>query len=164
MRPLIACRRCASARDDVPLLAQHFARALRARERPHRSARRSRRTRCARLRAPRLARQRARARATRSSAPCCWPAATRCATPIWTCPGRRRPSPLAESFQAAKARAVAQFERRYIEQALASCDGNITHAAGAVAKNRRAFWQLMRKHGIDSDRFRNAAGAPAPRA
>ena len=57
--------------------------------------------------------------------------------------------PDAESFQAAKARAVALFERHYIEDALAHCDGNITHAAASVAKNRRAFWQLMRKHGID---------------
>ena len=62
--------------------------------------------------------------------------------------------PDAESFQAAKARAVALFERRYIENALAQCDGNITHAAASVAKNRRAFWQLMRKHGIDSRAYR----------
>ena len=60
-----------------------------------------------------------------------------------------------ESFQAAKARVVEQFERRYIEDALASCDGNITHAADAVSKNRRAFWQLMRKHGIDSGKYRD---------
>ncbi|MDM0109641.1 sigma-54 dependent transcriptional regulator [Variovorax sp. J22R24] len=61
--------------------------------------------------------------------------------------------PDAESFQAAKARAVALFERRYIENALAQCNGNITHAADSVAKNRRAFWQLMRKYSIDSNRF-----------
>ena len=60
-----------------------------------------------------------------------------------------------ESYRDAKARAVEQFERRYIEGALASCHGNITHAANAVSKNRRAFWQLMRKHGIDSSRYRD---------
>lgn len=55
-----------------------------------------------------------------------------------------------ESFHDAKARVVAQFERDYIENALAQCDGNITHAANSALKNRRAFWELMRKHGIGS--------------
>lgn len=61
----------------------------------------------------------------------------------------------AESFQAAKARAVEQFERHYIEVALAQCDGNITHAAERVAKNRRAFFELMRKYGIESRVYRS---------
>jgi two-component system response regulator GlrR len=59
-----------------------------------------------------------------------------------------------DSFRAAKARAVALFERDYIERLLARCRGNITHAADAAAKNRRAFWQLMRKHGIDSGKYK----------
>lgn len=58
------------------------------------------------------------------------------------------------SFQAAKARVVETFERDYIERLLARSGGNITHAADAAAKNRRAFWQLMRKHGIDSGKYR----------
>jgi two-component system, NtrC family, response regulator GlrR len=58
------------------------------------------------------------------------------------------------SFQAAKARAVEVFERDYIERLLARYGGNITHAADAAAKNRRAFWQLIRKHGIDSGKYR----------
>lgn len=58
------------------------------------------------------------------------------------------------SFQVAKARAVEIFERDYIERLLARHGGNITHAADAAAKNRRAFWQLIRKHGIDSAKFR----------
>jgi two-component system response regulator GlrR len=70
-------------------------------------------------------------------------------------------SPGLESFSAAKARAVAQFERRYIEDALAHCAGNITHAADAVAKNRRAFFELMRKHRIDSAAYREAAARAA---
>jgi len=41
---------------------------------------------------------------------------------------------------------VEQFERSYIEQILIACDGNITHAALAAKKNRRALWQLIRKH------------------
>ncbi len=64
------------------------------------------------------------------------------------------PAPVAESFHDAKAHAVALFERHFIEDALSRCDGNITHAADSVSKNRRAFWQLMHKHGIDSAKFR----------
>jgi len=61
---------------------------------------------------------------------------------------------LADSFQAAKARAVERFERGYLESMLARCDGNIARAADASSKNRRAFWELMRKHGIDAATYR----------
>jgi two-component system response regulator GlrR len=64
--------------------------------------------------------------------------------------------PGAESFRAAKAQVVRQFERSYIEQVLASAAGNITHAARAAKKNRRAFFALVRKHGIELERFRNS--------
>jgi two-component system response regulator GlrR len=53
-----------------------------------------------------------------------------------------------ESFKAAKWRAVMQFERKYIEGLLVSCEGNISKAARAAEKNRRAFWELIRKHKI----------------
>ena len=59
-----------------------------------------------------------------------------------------------ESFRSAKARVVRQFERCYIEGLLASYAGNITHAAHEAKKNRRAFFQLMRKHHIEASRFR----------
>lgn len=52
------------------------------------------------------------------------------------------------SFKALKARAVAEFETTYIRQLLVAHDGNITKAARAAHKNRRAFWQLMQKHNI----------------
>lgn len=52
------------------------------------------------------------------------------------------------SFQREKARMVVEFERTYIEEALAACQGNITEASKIAQKNRRAFWQLIRKHGI----------------
>ncbi len=58
------------------------------------------------------------------------------------------------SFQEAKARVVARFERRYLEKMLAAHSGNISHAARAAKKNRRAFWELMRKHDIQAERFR----------
>ncbi len=70
-------------------------------------------------------------------------------------------SPLADSFQAAKARVVEQFERSYIEQILIACDGNITHAAHAAKKNRRALWELMRKHRIEAKRFRSSENGGA---
>jgi two-component system response regulator GlrR len=54
------------------------------------------------------------------------------------------------SFRVLKARAVAQFEKAYLEDMLAAHDGNITRAAAAARKPRRAFWQLMRKYDLTS--------------
>lgn len=59
-----------------------------------------------------------------------------------------------ESFHAAKARVVERFERTYIEQLLVSCAGNVSQAARLAKKNRRAFWELLRKHHIDPQPFR----------
>lgn len=58
------------------------------------------------------------------------------------------------TFQDAKARVVDEFERGYIVKVLRAHRGNITRAAEAAGKNRRAFWELMRKHDIDADSFR----------
>lgn len=55
-----------------------------------------------------------------------------------------------DSFKEAKARVVAEFERQYLSELLATHQGNITRAAQAANKNRRAFWQLLRKHHIDA--------------
>jgi DNA-binding NtrC family response regulator len=43
---------------------------------------------------------------------------------------------------------VAQFETSYIRAMLQAHNGNITKAARASLKNRRAFWELMRKHNL----------------
>jgi len=51
-------------------------------------------------------------------------------------------------FDQAKASAVEQFERRFVQEALRANGGNISQAAKAVGKNRRVFWELMRKHNI----------------
>jgi two-component system, NtrC family, response regulator GlrR len=64
------------------------------------------------------------------------------------------PVVLRRSFKDAKAEAVARFERTYVESLLQVHVGNVTHAAEAARKNRRAFWELMRKHRIDPRRFR----------
>jgi DNA-binding NtrC family response regulator len=58
------------------------------------------------------------------------------------------------SFKDAKAHVVNKFERHYIEGLLFSYQGNITRAAKAAKKNRRAFWQLIRKHRIDVQTFK----------
>jgi two-component system response regulator GlrR len=64
----------------------------------------------------------------------------------------------AASFREAKARAVEAFERQYLQQLLAQSDGNISRAARAARKNRRALFELLRRHGIDAARYRAHAG------
>jgi two-component system response regulator GlrR len=54
-----------------------------------------------------------------------------------------------ESFKRAKNRVVAEFEKSYVERALLLNHGNISKAARAAQKSRRAFWELIRKHHID---------------
>jgi two-component system response regulator GlrR len=53
-----------------------------------------------------------------------------------------------ESFQEAKDRIVADFEKTYIRSLLLKSHGNISEAARLAHKNRRAFWELIRKHHI----------------
>lgn len=71
----------------------------------------------------------------------------------------RRGTP--ETFRAAKAQVVNGFEREYIRHALSRHGGNVAQAARACAKHRRAFWALMRKHGIEAAPYRQAAQAAA---
>jgi DNA-binding NtrC family response regulator len=59
-----------------------------------------------------------------------------------------------QSLRCAKASLVEKFEKTYIQGLLAAHDGNITRAAQAAQKNRRAFWQLIRRHHIDVQRFK----------
>lgn len=58
------------------------------------------------------------------------------------------------SFRQAKAKAVAEFEKAYIERLLMLYCGNISQAAKAAHKNRRAFWELVRKHSISAGHFK----------
>ena len=53
-----------------------------------------------------------------------------------------------QSFRAVKSRAVQRFEHDFLATILRAHKGNITRAASAVKKNRRAFWELLRKHGL----------------
>jgi two-component system, NtrC family, response regulator GlrR len=52
------------------------------------------------------------------------------------------------SLKEAKAKAIEEFEKDYIERLLSANGGNIARAARAAQKNRRAFFELMRKHNI----------------
>jgi two-component system response regulator GlrR len=61
------------------------------------------------------------------------------------------------SFQESKARIIADFEKTYIRDLLVVFQGNISKAAQAAKKNRRAFWELIRKHGINVESFRSTA-------
>jgi len=56
------------------------------------------------------------------------------------------------SLKEAKQELIARFERKYLEDALIRHDGNITRAARASGKARRAFFELMRKHGLNAIR------------
>jgi DNA-binding NtrC family response regulator len=58
------------------------------------------------------------------------------------------------SFKEAKANMINEFERNYIEKLLIAYHGNISKSAQAAQKNRRAFWQLIRKHQIDVQAFK----------
>ena len=59
------------------------------------------------------------------------------------------PAALQESFRRSKDRIIAEFEKSYVERTLLMNQGNISRAARAAQKSRRAFWELIRKHGID---------------
>ena len=74
-----------------------------------------------------------------------------------TIPTAAHPGEAAQSFHAAKARLIRDFEKRFIESLLVKHKGNISHAAKSAQKNRRAFFELMQKHAIEVGRFRSSA-------
>ena len=68
------------------------------------------------------------------------------------------PSQSSGSFREAKARIVTEFEREYVSRLLSACGGNVSEAARVAGKNRRAFWELIRRHNVDVQELRRAAG------
>jgi hypothetical protein len=54
-------------------------------------------------------------------------------------------------FQEQKQRMIDLFERQYLRKALRQAHGNISEAARRSRKDRRSFWELMRRHGISAD-------------
>jgi DNA-binding NtrC family response regulator len=55
------------------------------------------------------------------------------------------------SFRAARAGVLEEFERRYVEDLLRECDGNVTHAARLAKKDRRAFGRLIKRYNIQRE-------------
>src|SRR5262249_23131383 len=66
------------------------------------------------------------------------------------------------SFREAKAQVIIEFEREYIMRLLTCCDGKVSEAARTAGKNRRAFWELIRKHRIDARGLRNEPDGELP--
>ena len=56
-------------------------------------------------------------------------------------------------FRKARAAAIESFERAYVQAALRRHHGNISRAAMAARKERRAFGRLVKKYGIDRSCF-----------
>lgn len=56
-------------------------------------------------------------------------------------------------FQAMKAKVIDEFERAYLCQILSAHQGNISQAARAAKKERRAFQRLLHTHGLDRHTF-----------
>lgn len=66
-----------------------------------------------------------------------------------------------EAFNEAKKKAIEEFEKKYIQNLLILYRGNVSRAAAAAQKHRRAFLHLIRKHGIEAARYR-ATGTAIP--
>ena len=60
--------------------------------------------------------------------------------------------PSREPLKIAKARIVESFEREYLKEIIISCEGNISKAARAAKKNRRAFFALLKKYDLTSSK------------
>lgn len=67
-----------------------------------------------------------------------------------------------ESFQSLKAKTITHFERAYLQDILRTHQGNISKAARAAGKHRRAFWEMMRKHQIGIQPRTQISAAPPP--
>jgi len=65
------------------------------------------------------------------------------------------------SFQEMKANVISQFESNYIQNLLIAYKGNISKAAQAAQKERRTFWELVRKHKIDVQKYKGASFSEA---
>lgn len=52
------------------------------------------------------------------------------------------------SFNEAKARVITAFERNYLQQVLSASNGNISQAARDSRKDRRTFFELLKKHDL----------------
>lgn len=58
------------------------------------------------------------------------------------------------SFRQAKAELISEFERRYLDDVLRDCGGNVTEAAKRAGKERRALGKLLKRYGLDRQTYR----------
>jgi len=70
----------------------------------------------------------------------------------------RTPAPLT-SYGDARAKALCNFERQYLETLMAATAGNVTRAARLAGKERRALGKLLKKHGLQQAGFHEAVHA-----
>jgi DNA-binding NtrC family response regulator len=63
-------------------------------------------------------------------------------------PPARRPTDASVPFKDARERAIAEFERAYLTDALARSDGRVATAARAAQLDRMYFYRLLWKHGL----------------
>jgi DNA-binding NtrC family response regulator len=52
------------------------------------------------------------------------------------------------TFRQARTRAIELFERRYVEDLMRECGGNVSRAARLAGKDRRAFGRLVKRYGV----------------
>ncbi|RMD59347.1 sigma-54-dependent Fis family transcriptional regulator, partial [Candidatus Parcubacteria bacterium] len=60
----------------------------------------------------------------------------------------------AKSFREAKREVVTRFEISYVTKLLEACRGNVPEAARRAGQDRKSFWRIMTRHGIDPGDFR----------
>jgi DNA-binding NtrC family response regulator len=68
-------------------------------------------------------------------------------------PGGVSEASAAESFRAARARVIEQFERTYLHTLLTAHRGNVTHAANHAGEARRSLQRLLKKHRLQRGTF-----------
>ena len=77
------------------------------------------------------------------------------APPDGCCDGPAQPTASGtQSFAAAKAEAIADFERHYLRTILTRTGGNVSWAARLAGTDRSALRKLLRRHGLQPDSFR----------
>jgi DNA-binding NtrC family response regulator len=77
-------------------------------------------------------------------------------------PGLEKPDELERGpLQAARARAIREFERSYLSHLLSTSQGNVSQAARAAGTDRRALQRMIRKHGLAPLSFRFPSSHPS---
>ena len=59
-----------------------------------------------------------------------------------------------ESFKKARHNVVREFETRYVTELLRYCKGNVSQAARLAKKERKDFYDVIRRNNINPSKFR----------